>query len=157
MPQDQTGSSKPSTRSNRRPPPNANSIAQYAALAAFTGDQSIVEEHRREFEMCRDLFFEGINAVHGFHIDAAPEGAFYLFVSVRALLGKSQGGRVIDSSAALATYLLDNCRVAAIPGEAFGAPGFLRFSFAASMDKLKDALGRLLREFGPAHSGQTDT
>ena len=72
-----------------------------------------------------------------------PDGAFYAFSSVHGLLGKDLGGRTARTSMELAALLLDEIKIAVVPGEAFGAPGYLRFSFALSDDDLEEGLGRL--------------
>ena len=76
-----------------------------------------------------------------------PHGAFYAYPSVKGLLGKEYGGRVIDSSAELAEYILDEAEVAVVPGEAFGSPGYLRLSYALGDDDLVEGITRLQKLF----------
>jgi len=82
-----------------------------------------------------------LNSIEGVHCPV-PEGAFYCFPNVNELLGRSFGGQVANSSAELATILLDTIKIAVVPGEAFGAPGFFRFSYALSDDQLAEGLER---------------
>jgi aspartate/methionine/tyrosine aminotransferase len=76
-----------------------------------------------------------------------PQGAFYAYPSVKGLLGKEYGGRVIESSAELAEYVLDEVEVAVVPGEAFGSPGYLRLSYALGDDDLAEGITRLQKLF----------
>lgn len=125
---------------------NANSIAQKAAVAALNGDQSIVEERRAEFEKRRDFMFRELNSIPGIEC-TLPEGAFYLFPSIKGLLGKSFGGKVMHDSADIAEYLLKEHYVATVPGDAFGAPENLRLSYAASIEELTEAVNRMRKAF----------
>ena len=125
---------------------NANSIAQKAAVAALNGDQSIVEERRLEFEKRRDFMFRELNSIPGIQT-TLPEGAFYIFPSIKGLLGKSFGGKVMKDSADIAEYLLKEHFVATVPGDAFGAPENLRLSYAASIEELQEAVNRIRKAF----------
>ncbi len=125
---------------------NANAIAQKAAVAALTGDQSIVEERRLEFQKRRDYMYEALNSIPGFKT-ALPQGAFYIFPSISALLGKSFNGVVMKDSADVAEYLLKVHHVATVPGDAFGAPENLRLSYAASIASLEKAVNRIRNAF----------
>ena len=125
---------------------NANSIAQKAAVAALDGDQSIVEERRAEFEKRRDFMFRELNTIPGIQT-ALPEGAFYIFPSIKGLLGKTFGGKVMKDSADIAEYLLKEHYVATVPGDAFGAPENLRLSYAASIEELQEAVNRMRKAF----------
>ncbi|MWV54081.1 pyridoxal phosphate-dependent aminotransferase [Chlorobium phaeovibrioides] len=125
---------------------NPNAIAQKAAVAALTGDQSIVEERRVEFEKRRDFMYRELNSIPG--IEATlPEGAFYIFPSIRGVIGKTFGGRVMNDSADVAEYLLKEHFVATVPGDAFGAPENLRLSYAASLTSLQEAVNRIRKAF----------
>jgi len=125
---------------------NPNAIAQKAAVAALNGDQSIVEERRTEFEKRRDFMYRELNSIPG--IEATlPEGAFYIFPSIRGVIGKTFGGRVMNDSADVAEYLLKEHFVATVPGDAFGAPGNLRLSYAASLASLQKAVDRIRKAF----------
>ncbi len=125
---------------------NANSIAQMAAVAALTGNQQIIEERREEFEKRRDFMYKALNEIPGITA-ALPDGAFYIFPSIAGLLGKTFGGKVMNSSTDAAEYLLVDHYVATVPGEAFGAPENLRLSYAASIGELEEAVGRIKRAF----------
>lgn len=125
---------------------NPNSIAQKAAVAALNGDQSVVEERRLEFQKRRDYMHKALNEIPG--VEAAlPEGAFYIFPSVKGVLGKTFGGKVMNTSADVAEYLLVEHNVATVPGDAFGSPENLRLSYAASIDELKVAVERIKNAF----------
>ncbi|NTU68679.1 MAG: pyridoxal phosphate-dependent aminotransferase [Chlorobiaceae bacterium] len=125
---------------------NANSIAQKAAVAALDGDQTIVEERRVEFEKRRDFMFRELNSIPGIAC-TLPDGAFYLFPSIKGLLGKNFGGKVMKDSADIAEYLLKDHYVATVPGDAFGAPENLRLSYAASIEELAEAVNRIRKAF----------
>ncbi|MCV7355893.1 aspartate/methionine/tyrosine aminotransferase [Mycolicibacterium fluoranthenivorans] len=121
---------------------NVANVSQYAALAALTGDQTCVGDMRSAFHRRRDVIVEMLSATHG--VDCpTPEGAFYAFASVKRLLGTVIAGRRVRSSAELADVILDEVRVAATPGEAFGSPGYLRFSYALCDADLTSGIGRL--------------
>lgn len=127
-----------------------SSIAQKAAEAAYNGPQDCVEQMCRAFRHRRDLIVELASKIDGFRINR-PEGAFYLLPEVTALLGRrTPDNRVIATSGDLAMYLLDTAHVATVDGAAFDAPGYIRFSYAASeaeiveaMRRVADAIGRL--------------
>ena len=118
------------------------SIAQKAAVAAFTGDQTCVEEMRQAFERRRKLVVDLASQIPGFKVNN-PQGAFYLFPEVSYYLGKSFEGKKIETSADLAMFLLEEGHVATVGGAAFGAPNYLRFSYATSDENLTEALRRI--------------
>ncbi len=124
---------------------NASSIGQRAAVAALQGPKDTVEVMAREFRARRDLFVAGLRALPGVRI-RPPEGAFYVFPSFQALLGKRHRGTPLEGSVHISQVLLDDYRLAAVPGEPFGAEGYLRLSFAASRATIEKGLGRL-RDF----------
>ena len=121
---------------------NPNSIAQKAVLAALRGSQEPVEKMRLEFDRRRLMMLEGLRAIPGIKCHR-PGGAFYLFPDVGELLGKRFKGRVLSSSLEMAEVLLEEFRVAVVPGEAFGAPGYLRLSYATSRDQIEKGLKAL--------------
>ena len=127
---------------------NVNSITQKAALAALTGPQEPVQAMVREFHQRRDLLFAGLTQIPGVRC-VKPEGAFYAFPDVSAWVGKSWKGQRLGSAHDISERLLEDLLVAAVPGEPFGAPGHLRFSFAASRATLEKGLQRL-RDFAAA-------
>ena len=120
----------------------ASSIAQKAAAAAFAGDQSCVEEMRRAFERRRDLVVRLAREIPGLKVNN-PDGAFYLFPEVSYYLGKADGDRVIKTSSDLAMYILEVGHVATVAGDAFGAPNYLRLSYATSEENITEALRRM--------------
>lgn len=122
----------------------ASSIAQKAAEAAYTGPQECVAEMRKAFERRRDLIVGLASQIPGLKVNK-PEGAFYLFPDVSALLGKKFGDKVIATSGDLALYLLERAHVATVDGAAFCAPGYIRLSYATSDDNIREAMARIAR------------
>lgn len=120
----------------------ASSIAQKAAVAAFSGDQSCVEEMRKAFLRRRDLVIRLCKEIPGIKLNV-PQGAFYLFPEVSSYYGKSAGDRRINDAGDLAMYLLEVGHVATVGGKAFGAPECLRFSYATSDENLIEAMRRI--------------
>lgn len=121
----------------------ASSIAQKAAEAAYTGPQDCVAEMCAAFRRRRDLVVELAREIPGFRVNV-PQGAFYLFPEVSAVLGKTApDGRRIETSGDLAMYLLECAHVATVDGAAFCAPGYIRFSYATSDENLREALSRI--------------
>jgi aspartate aminotransferase len=117
---------------------NPSSIAQAAALAALRGDDSEVRKMYEAYCDRRAWLVPAINSIDGFCC-ADPDGAFYIFPQVRAFFGR--GG--IHDSQSFATHLLDDARVAVVPGSAFGADDFIRVSYATSLDRLKEGVARI--------------
>jgi aspartate aminotransferase len=128
---------------------NVSSITQKAALAALTGSQAPVRAMLDEYRVRRDSLFGWLSADPRL-VCRKPAGAFYLFIDISALLsGIEPGG--LRTSSDFAQALLDEARVAVTPGEAFDAPGFIRISYATSMEHLREGSARLL-EFVRAHA-----
>jgi aspartate/methionine/tyrosine aminotransferase len=129
---------------------NVANVSQRAALAAVTGDLQAVEAMKTAFDRRRKTIVSMLNEIEGV-VCPMPHGAFYAYPSVKGLLGPSAGreydGRVIDSSAELAEYILDAAEVAVVPGEAFGSPGYLRLSYALGDDDLVEGITRLQKLF----------
>ena len=121
---------------------NISNISQRAALAAVAGDLEAVAAMRAAFDRRRRTMVAMLNAIPGVSC-AEPEGAFYCFPNVEGLLGRSLDGRVATTSAELATNLLETIKIAVVPGEAFGAPGYFRFSYALGDDDLAEGITRL--------------
>jgi aspartate aminotransferase len=121
---------------------NPSSVAQHAAMAALTGPWEPMEEMREAFEERRGIIVDGLNAISGIRC-RLPEGAFYAFANVKALMGKTGSGKRLENDIDLAGYLLEEARCAVVPGTAFGAPGFLRISYAASNDMIREGLSRI--------------
>ncbi len=126
------------------------SIAQKAAEEAYTGPQDCIAEMREAFRRRRDLVVELASKIPGFKVNE-PQGAFYLFPEVSALMGKRCGDRVINTSADLAMYLLEEGHVATVDGGAFCAPGYIRFSYATSDDNLREAMRRIAEAVARLH------
>jgi aspartate aminotransferase len=126
-----------------------NSIAQRAAVEALTGPQDAVREMREEFDRRRRVLVEGLGAIPGVSC-ATPRGAFYAFPDCRALLGRSYGGRRVETSLELCEALLADVHLAAVPGAAFGTEGFVRLSYATSMETIEEGLRRLAQFVGTA-------
>jgi aspartate aminotransferase len=121
------------------------SIAQKAAIAALEADPAELEElliMQRAFLERRDFLVALLKALPGFSVNV-PEGAFYLFPDVSWYFGKQHNGRVIENAGDLSMYLLNEAHVALVPGDAFGSPECLRFSYATSKEELAEAIKRI--------------
>ncbi len=125
---------------------NVANVSQVAALAAVSGDLSAVAEMRTAFDRRRRTLVAALNAIDGITCPE-PEGAFYAFPSVEGLLGREIAGRVPRTSAELAELILEVAEVAVVPGEAFGAPGYLRLSYALGEADLAEGAARLATLF----------
>ncbi|TCC10826.1 pyridoxal phosphate-dependent aminotransferase [Kribbella soli] len=123
---------------------NVCNIAQRAALAAVSGDLSAVDEMKAAFDRRRRTMVRMLNEIPGVECPE-PTGAFYAYPSVKGVLGKEIAGRTPTSSSELADLILDEVEVAVVPGEAFGAPGYLRLSYALGDDDLAEGLGRVAK------------
>jgi aspartate aminotransferase len=120
---------------------NAPSFGQKAALAALTGPRDIFVPMVEEYRVRRDLVVDALNAMEGVHC-RRPEGAFYVLPNVKGLLGRTYKGAPLTSSMQLSEILLNDFRVAAMPGAPFGVEGYLRMSFATSREQLRKGLDR---------------
>jgi aspartate aminotransferase len=123
---------------------NANSIAQHAAAVALDGDQSCVEEMRQQFQKRRDVMVERINAIPELSC-LKPEGAFYVMMNITDLLGKVIHGKLIRNADDFGEIFLKEGLVCIVPCTGFGDPHFLRWSYATSMENIKEGLDRLER------------
>ena len=121
---------------------NATSIAQYATIAALEGDQGCVEVMRLEYAKRRDYIVGRLRKIPGVAC-GEPQGAFYVFPRVSALYGKKHQGKPITGSVAMAETLLERAHIAVVPGSGFGADGYIRLSYATSMEKIEKGLDRL--------------
>ncbi len=121
---------------------NPAAPSQYAALAALTGPQDFPRQLREAFIPRRAFFVRELQSIKGVTC-VTPMGAFYVFPNFSAYYGKTFGGKVIDGSVALADYFLSEAGVATVPGAAFGADNFIRFSFATSMEVIEKGMGRI--------------
>jgi aspartate aminotransferase len=115
---------------------NAAAVAQYAAMAALKGPTDEFPQIRAKFQSRRDAMLEGLRSVPGIQC-RKPEGAFYCFADCRGVYGLDWNGKAIANDEDVAFFLLDKAHVAAVPGGAFGAPGYVRFSYAASEERLR--------------------
>ncbi len=123
---------------------NVANVSQYAALAAIEGGLDDVTRFREAFDRRRVRMVTMLNEIDGV-VCLRPEGAFYAFPSFRQVLGSTIRGRSVSSTLDLAEIVLDEAKVAMVPGEAFGAPGFARFSFALADADIEEGIGRLAR------------
>jgi aspartate aminotransferase len=128
---------------------NPTSIAQAAALEAIRGPQDAVSMMVREFERRRNVIVERMNAIEGIAC-RKPEGAFYVFPNISRLLNKTGRGKKLSSPCDVAAYLLEEAKVAGVPGEDFGSQAHIRFSYATSLEdiekgaaRIRDAIGKL--------------
>ena len=121
---------------------NAASMVQKAGLAALGGSGAELREMRAEYLQRRDLVVSALNALPGVRC-RTPEGAFYVMANVKALMVKSYKGQSLGSALRMSELLLQDFQVAAVPGEPFGAPGYLRLSFVTSREKLQKGLSRI--------------
>ena len=121
---------------------NVSNISQRAAIAALTSDLSAVKEMLKAFDRRRKLIHKMLNEINGITCPL-PTGAFYVYPSVKSLIGKNLKGKVAKSSAELANLILEEAEVAAVPGEAFGPSGYLRFSYALGDDDITTGMNRL--------------
>jgi aspartate/methionine/tyrosine aminotransferase len=125
---------------------NVANVSQRAALAAVSGDLAAVEQMRAAFDRRRRTIVTMLNDIDGV-VCPDPKGAFYAYPSVVGLLGRSIGGITPATSVELAELMLEKAEVAAVPGEAFGSPGYLRFSYALGDDDLVEGITRLQKLF----------
>ena len=128
---------------------NVSNVSQRAAIAALTGDLTAVHEMGVAFDRRRKLIVDLLNKIPGVTCPT-PTGAFYVYPSVKGVLGKEIRGKRPQTSAELATLILDEVEVAAVPGEAFGPSGYLRFSYALSDEDIVEGIGRVAKLLGEA-------
>ena len=119
-------------------------ISQKASVEALTGSQAKIETMRQAFEARRNAMVEGMNAIPGVSC-LKPEGAFYVMMNLKDILGSTLHGVKIESAEDFAALFLKKGLVAVVPGTSFGAPGFVRWSYACSMDNIKEGLARLAK------------
>jgi len=121
---------------------NASSISIKASVEALNGTQKYVESMRQEFEKRRNYTVESLNNIKGIAC-RKPEGAFYVFPNIKSLLGKTFNGKIINTDIEFADYLLDVAKIAVVPGSAFGAEGYVRLSYATSIENIRNGIDRL--------------
>lgn len=128
---------------------NVANVSQVAALAAVSGGLEAVDEMKVAFDRRRTLIVNSLNAIPG--VDCPlPEGAFYVYPSVKELIGKEIRGRRAHNSSELAALILDEAEVAVVPGEAFGTPGYVRLSYATSDENIIEGVSRMAALLGEA-------
>lgn len=121
---------------------NPNSIAQAAAVEALNGPQDSVAEMKAEFAKRRDYMVSRINSMNGVSC-VAPQGAFYVFMNMEKLVGKTLHGKQITGASDFAQVLLEEAKVAVVPSEGFGIQNYVRWSYATSMENIQKGLDRL--------------
>jgi aspartate aminotransferase len=121
---------------------NPASISQYASLAALEQGTNFMAGWVTEFKKRRDVIVRELNGIDGVYCPS-PEGAFYVFPNVSGLFGKTLRGKKVKDSMEMADYLLEQGRIAVVPGKAFGADDYIRISFATSMENIVEGLKRL--------------
>jgi aspartate aminotransferase len=126
---------------------NVCNVAQAAALAALTGPQDAVEDMRTAFDRRRRYAVDALSAIDGIAV-VEPQGAFYVFPSFEGVLGRDLAGRRVDTTLELTEVLLEEAKVAVVPGEAFGSPGYVRLSYALGDDDLADGIARIAELLG---------
>ena len=126
---------------------NATSIVQKAAVEALTGPQDFIADMLAEFDKRRKYMIERLNAMEGVTCKT-PVGAFYAFPNVSSHFGKKFNDTPINNSLDLSTYLLEQAKVALVPGSAFGDDKYIRLSYATSMENVKKGLDRIEEALG---------
>ena len=121
---------------------NPNTIAQYATIEALNGPEETLNEMIKAFKERRDFMVEKINSIENLSC-LKPQGAFYVMVNISKLTGKTINGKVINNSIDFADYLLDDAKVAVVPGIGFGNDNYIRLSYATSLDNIKEGLNRI--------------
>jgi aspartate aminotransferase len=121
---------------------NPASISQWAAVEALRGPQDFIRTMVEEFDIRRRFLVEALNNIEGIRC-GLPTGAFYVFPNASEIFGKGYKGRTIEDSSALALYFLEEAGVALVPGSAFGAEGYIRISYATSMENIRKAVERI--------------
>lgn len=121
---------------------NPNTIAQYASIEALKGDQEPINQMNKAFDERRKYMVDKINSIKNLSCKM-PKGAFYVMVNISKLIGKDLGGQKINGSMDFAQYLLDNAKVAVIPGAGFGTDNYIRLSYATSLENIEEGLNRI--------------
>ena len=121
---------------------NPNTIAQYATIAALNEPEETLNEMVNAFKERRDFMVEKINSIENLSC-LKPQGAFYVMVNISKLIGKTINGKAINNSVDFADYLLDDAKVAVVPGIGFGNDNYIRLSYATSLDNIKEGLNRI--------------
>ena len=126
---------------------NPTSITQYAAIEALNRSEEVIAPMRAAFQTRRDLIYTLLSEIKDLTV-VKPSGAFYAFPSVQAFIGRSFNGRKMETDFDIATYLIEEGRIAVVPGSAFGAPGFIRMSYADKEENIREGVSRLAEALG---------
>lgn len=121
---------------------NPTSISQIAAVEALSGPQEVLDERCKEFERRKDFIVKRLNEIEGFSC-FNPKGAFYVFPSIKGFVGKAHKGKGISGSIDFTEFLLEEAKVAVVPGIAFGKENYLRISYATSMENIEKGMDRI--------------
>ena len=121
---------------------NPTSIAQWAAVSAYASPQDLITQRTAEFEKRKNYIVDRLNSIPGIKC-VSPKGAFYAFPNVSACYGKSFNGKAVNSSLDFTGFLLDEAKVAVVPGDSFGADSNVRISFATSMENIVKGMDRI--------------
>jgi aspartate aminotransferase len=135
---------------------NPTAVAQHAAAAALNGPQEETLRMRASFERRRNVMVEGLNSIPGVRC-RVPEGAFYAFADCKGLRGIEYNGRPIATDLELAMWLLERAHVASVPGDSFSAPGYIRFSYATSEERIAAGIASIRAAVESARSGKNAT
>ena len=120
----------------------ANSIGQVAGIEALSGSQECVEQMKNAFKRRRDLIVQLLNELPNIHC-AIPGGAFYVFPNFEKYLGKKGNGKLLKDTFDISEYILESAKVVTVPGDGFGAPGHIRFSYATDSKTIKEGVDRV--------------
>ena len=120
----------------------ANSIGQVAGIEALSGSQECVEQMKDAFKRRRDLIVQLLNELPNVHC-AIPGGAFYVFPNFEKYLGKKGNGKLLKDTFDISEYILESAKVVTVPGDGFGAPGHIRFSYATDSKTIKEGVDRV--------------
>lgn len=126
---------------------NINSMTQWACIAALNESQDFLKDWVKEFQRRRDYIVKRFNAMPGIQC-YNPQGAFYVFPNISSYLGKNAGGKKIETDSTFCEYLLEKHLVACVAGSGFGAPGYMRLSYATSMENIQKGLDRIEKALG---------
>ena len=135
---------------------NPNSIAQAAAVEALNGEQSFIDDMKATYVMRRDYMVERINKINGLSC-LNPNGAFYIFMNVKDVIGKEHYGKMINSANELCQDMLERALVALVPSEGFGIDGYVRLSYATSMEVIKTGLDRIEKYLNGEYANGNET
>ena len=120
----------------------ANSIGQFAGIEALSGSQECVEQMKDAFKRRRDLIVQLLNELPNIYC-AIPGGAFYVFPNFEKYLGKKGNGKLLKDTFDISEYILESAKVVTVPGDGFGAPGHIRFSYATDSTTIKEGVDRV--------------